>query len=97
MSQGTAINYTSLQSELPVKMRAQEIQPVEQLCLVLPLSSWSLIPDCPQKKFPMLAPQFFPSSYHFESVGKRFWWECEALIPMPTPLELKAQIDCVPN
>jgi 5'-3' exonuclease len=91
--QGSAGNYTSFQSELPVKMTAQEIQPVEQLCLVLPLSSWSLIPDCPQKKFPMVAPQFFPSFYPFESVGKRFWWECEALIPIPTPLELKALIN----
>ena len=83
-------NYSSLQSELPIKMRAQEIQPVEQLCLVLPLSSWSLIPACPQKKFPMLAPQFFPSSFTFESVGNRMFWQCHPCIPTPTPLELKA-------
>ena len=83
-------NYSSLQSELPIKMRAQEIQPVEQLCLVLPLSSWSLIPACPQKKFPMRAPQFFPSSFTFESVGNSMFWQCHPCIPTPTPLELKA-------
>ena len=40
----------------------------------------------------MIAPQFFPNTYTFESVGKRFFWECEALIPIPTIVELKALI-----
>ena len=81
----------SLQLGTPcqVYMRAEDIRPVEQLSLVLPLASWSLIPDCPEKRFPMLAPQFFPSSFEFEAVGKRFFWECEALIPIPTIIELK--------
>jgi len=72
-----------------VYMQAEDIRPVEQLSLVLPLESWSLIPDCPEKQFPKLAPQFFPSSFEFESVGKQFWWECEAMIPIPTIAELK--------
>lgn len=81
----------SLQIGMPlqVHMRAEEIRPVEQLSLVLPLQSWSLIPNCPEKQFPKLAPQFFPSSFEFETVGKRFFWECEALIPIPTIVELK--------
>ena len=81
----------SLQIGMPleVHMRVEEIRPVEQLSLVLPLQSWSLIPNCPEKQFPKLAPQFFPSSFEFETVGKRFFWECEALIPIPTIIELK--------
>ena len=76
-------------TRLQVYMRAEDIRPVEQLSLVLPLQSWSLIPDCPEKQFPKLAPQFFPSSFEFETVGKRFWWETIPCICLPTPSELK--------
>jgi 5'-3' exonuclease len=72
-----------------VLVRAQDIRPVEQLVLVLPLESWSLIPPCKERKFPSLAPQFYPSAYSFESMGKRFFWECEAMIPLPSIHELK--------
>jgi 5'-3' exoribonuclease 4 len=73
-----------------VWVRAEDIRPVEQLTLVLPLESWSLIPPCKEKQFPSLAPQFFPAAFSFESVGKRFFWECETQIPMPSIRELKA-------
>jgi len=72
-----------------VHVRAEDIRPVEQLTLVLPLESWSLIPPCKEKQFPSLAPQFYPAAFSFESVGKRFFWECEAQIPMPSICELK--------
>jgi len=72
-----------------VRVRAQDIRPVEQLALVLPLESWSLIPVCKERKFPSLAPQFYPSMYSFESMGKRFFWECESMIPLPSICELK--------
>jgi 5'-3' exonuclease len=72
-----------------VHVRAEDIRPVEQLTLVLPLESWSLIPPCKEKQFPSLAPQFYPAAFLFESVGKRFFWECEAQIPMPSICELK--------
>jgi 5'-3' exonuclease len=68
---------------------ADDIRPVEQLALVLPLESWSLIPPCPERAFPLLAPQFYPSTFTFDSVGKRFFWECEAMIPMPSIKEMK--------
>jgi 5'-3' exonuclease len=71
-------------------VRAEDIQPIEQLTLVLPLESWSLIPPCKEKQFPSLAPQFYPAAFSFESVGKRFFWECEAQIPIPSIRELKA-------
>lgn len=77
--------------EFPKKIhiRVTDIKPVEQLSLVLPIESWSLIPRCPQREFPLLAPQYFPSKFSFESIGKRYFWECESLIPLPTILELK--------
>lgn len=81
-----------LQSEMPIRVRIEELRPVEQLVLVLPLESWSLIPACPEKIISMIAPQFFPSTFGFESVGKRFFWECEAMIPILTVIELKALI-----
>jgi 5'-3' exonuclease len=72
-----------------VLVRASDIKPIEQLSLVLPLESWSLIPDGPEKMLPKLAPQFYPSAFTFESTGKRFFWECESLIPLPSILEVK--------
>jgi 5'-3' exonuclease len=72
-----------------VLVRASDISPVEQLALVLPLESWSLIPQGPVKMLPMLAPQFYPSAFTFESTGKRFFWECESQIPLPSILEVK--------
>ena len=72
-----------------VLVRATDIRPVEQLVLVLPLESWSLIPPCKEKRLPHLAPQFYPSEFSFESVGKRYFWECESMIPLPSILEVK--------
>jgi hypothetical protein len=31
----------------------------------------------------------FPTEFGFESVGKRWFWECEADIPIPSILEVK--------
>jgi 5'-3' exonuclease len=58
--------------------------------MVLPLESWELIPSCPQKKLPQIAPQFFPHSFTFDSVGKRYFWECESEIPLISISEVKA-------
>jgi 5'-3' exonuclease len=73
-----------------IKIRVTDIKPVEQLSLVLPIESWSLLPiGSAECEFPYMAPQYFPSKFGFESVGKRYFWECESLIPLPTILELK--------
>jgi 5'-3' exonuclease len=87
-------DHLNAQQKLPafpesVLIRASDILPVEQLALVLPLESWSLIPNGPEKKLPQIAPQFFPSKFSFESVGKRYFWECESMIPLPSILEVK--------
>jgi len=72
-----------------VQVRVTDIRPVEQLAAVLPLESWRLIPACPERSLPLLAPYWFPSSFSFHSVGKRFFWECEAMIPIPSIMEMK--------
>jgi len=83
------LSVKGMPSSKKIEIIAEDIQPVEQLALVLPLESWSLIPACKEKNFPALAPQYFPAAFHFESAGKRFFWECESLIPMPSISELK--------
>lgn len=75
-----------------VYVSAKDIRPVEQLALVLPLSSWHLIPHSKEKQLPMVAPYLFPNTFTFESVGKRYFWECEASIPIPTIRDIKRLI-----
>ena len=75
-----------------VQVRVTDIRPVEQLAAVLPLESWGLIPPCAERSLPLLAPYWFPSSFSFHSVGKRFFWECEAMIPIPSILEVKRRV-----
>lgn len=92
-------DYLQELKELPafpekVLVRASDIRPVEQLALVLPLESWSLIPECKERLLPQLAPQFYPSAFTFESTGKRYFWECESQIPLPSILEVKEIIRC---
>lgn len=70
-------------------IRATDIRPVEQLALVLPVSSWSLIPSEEVRSFPLRAPYYFPTEFELDSVGKRFFWECEPKIPIPSIFELK--------
>jgi 5'-3' exonuclease len=77
-----------------VLIRANDIRPIEQLSLVLPLESWSLIPEGVERLLPQFAPQFYPSAFSFESVGKRYFWECESMIPLPSILEIKEIIKC---
>lgn len=72
-----------------IRIRATDIQPVEQLCLVLPLESWSLLPSSPLRKLPVLAPHLFPQSFSFDTLGKRFFWECESMIPLPSICTVK--------
>lgn len=73
-----------------IKTRGETIHPTEQLSMVLPLESWGLIPECKYKQLPIIAPQYFPSKFGFDSVGKRFFWECESEIPLISIAEIKA-------
>ena len=76
---------------VPVTVGAADIQTAEQLCLVLPPASWELIPIAvgKQRQLRSVAPYLFPSSFEFCSIGKRFFWECEPKIPIPSILEVK--------
>jgi 5'-3' exonuclease len=67
----------------------EPLKPQEQLTIVLPLSSWSLLLETPYRNLPAKLPQFWPSKFHLETFGKRFGWECEPLIPMLTPGRLR--------
>lgn len=62
------------------------IQPKEQLAMVLPLESWGLIRDPVLKGVPRRAPQFWPEEFDFFSAGRKWLWECEAIIP-PLPIQ----------
>jgi 5'-3' exonuclease len=75
--------------EVPLVVKGSDILPVEQLCLVLPPASWHLIPTLKHRTLMQKAPYLFPKSFHFESVGKRWFWECEAKIPIPSIQEVK--------
>jgi 5'-3' exonuclease len=77
-------------SEVPVVVKGSDILPVEQLCLVLPLSSWDLIPSAKHRSLVVRAPYLFPKSFSFGSVGKRWFWECEPQIPIPSIYQVKA-------
>lgn len=88
-------SWLSAQTTLPsisgsVSIQAHEIDPQEQLGLVLPPKSWGLIRDPKIRQLRRLLPQYFPTDFGFESVGKRYFWECEAMIPVPSLSELKA-------
>jgi 5'-3' exonuclease len=75
-----------------VYVSANDIRPVEQLALVLPLESWDLIPSSKEKQLPLIAPHLYPTQFSFDSVGKRFFWECESMIPIPSIIEVKEMI-----
>jgi 5'-3' exoribonuclease 2 len=74
--------WSELISHLPLNandttIAYQEIQPQQQLSMVLPLSSWYLIRDKKYRSLPFDYPQYFPRLFSFYSVGKRHLWECE--------------------
>ena len=68
------------------------ITPTEQLAMVLPLSSFSLLPP----EFINLEknhPYAWPTSWANFSFGRRFLWECEPLIPLIQPNQIKQWIE----
>ena len=85
-----ALSSKSIHEPPPIRIRKEEIQTTEQLALVLPPASWHLNPNPAHRLFIKKAPWFFPSEFHFDSFGKRWFWECEAEIPIPSILEVKA-------
>jgi 5'-3' exonuclease len=68
------------------------LQPEEQLALVLPYESWSLIRNVNLKSLPSKIPAFWPKVANFHSLGKRWLWECSPSIPIITPKRLYANV-----
>lgn len=68
------------------------LRPCEQLAMVLPRESYWLVEDTTLRRLPVLAPQWFPVEFEIHSVGKRWMWECEVLLPTVTKGALRAAI-----
>ena len=66
------------------------LRPQEQLAIVLPSESWSLVRDPQLKGLPQRLPSFWPTKFGFESLGKRWLWECEPQIPLLIPARIRA-------
>jgi 5'-3' exonuclease len=64
-------------------------EPQEQLAMVLPLESWGLIRKTDLRRLPVLAPQMWPRTFGFFSLGRKWLWECEARIPVLTAGRLR--------
>jgi 5'-3' exonuclease len=72
----------------------RQLTPVEQLGMVLPLASWDLLPpQAPVRRLPEVAPEWFPETFHVQSIGKRFAWECEPEIPIPVPAQVWSRLE----
>ena len=62
----------------------KSLQPQEQLTLVLPLESWTLIREPGLRAVPTMIPHFWPKTFAFTTLGKRWLWECPPVIPILT-------------
>ena len=60
--------------------------------MVLPESSFGLLP-AEYKRLLSLFPVYWPTAWGTYSFGRRFMWECEPLIPLIQPSEIKGMID----
>lgn len=70
------------------KPRDAPITPQEQLAMVLPQTSFHLLP-AEYAKLPSRRPHVFPKQWGLYSFGRRFLWECEPLIPLIQPAQIK--------
>ena len=69
-----------------------QITPIEQLAMVLPESSFNLLPTELQT-IPKMYPHAFPIDWTYYSFGRRFMWECEPIIPLIQPKQIKQWIE----
>jgi 5'-3' exonuclease len=74
-----------LRAEEPALKNISSVAPIqeqEQLAMVLPEKSWGLIRDRPLSSLLSRASVFWPTQFRFFSVGRRWFWECEAIVPI---------------
>jgi 5'-3' exonuclease len=81
-------------NSLPVvpNTKQAELRCIEQLAMVLPESSFHLLPKELQN-LPKLYPYAWPVKWGYYSYGRRFMWECEPLIPLIQPYQIKQWIE----
>ncbi len=73
------------------------LKPIEQLAMVLPHSSFHLLPPELQT-LPSHHAYAWPQSWGYFSLGRRFLWECEPLIPLIQPHQIRTWIEeCLEN
>ncbi len=86
-----------LETQTSIKAPAtkrQPLTPVQQLAMVLPQSSFHLLP----REYGALQqahPYAWPTSWSVYSFGRRFLWECEPLIPLVQPGQIRQWIDAL--
>jgi 5'-3' exoribonuclease 1 len=68
------------------------LRPKEQLAMVLPLTSFHLLPK-EYQQLPVKYPHAWPTSWSLFSLGRRFLWECEPLIPLIQPHQMRAWVE----
>jgi 5'-3' exonuclease len=67
------------------------LKPLEQLAMVLPQSSFSLLP-LEYRTLDTRYPHAWPLAWKTYSFGRRFLWECEPLIPLVQPDQIREWI-----
>lgn len=68
------------------------LKPLEQLAMVLPQTSFHLLPKEFQK-LPKMYPHAFPTEWPTFSLGRRILWECEPCIPLIQPTQITTWIE----
>ncbi len=78
--------------ETPVPApNAVDLTPVEQLAMVLPVTSFDLLP-AEMRDLPTKMPWAWPTAWPVFSLGRRFLWECEPRIPLVRPGQIRAAL-----
>lgn len=80
-------------TSIPIPSTKQvALKPVEQLAMVLPETSFALLP-AEYVALPKKYPYMWPKSWGSYSFGRRFLWECEPLVPLISPNQIKNWIE----
>ena len=86
------VELLEIQMRLDVPNTARPVlKPLEQLAMVLPQSSFSLLP-AEYRTLDARYPHAWPLAWKTYSFGRRFLWECEPLIPLVQPDQIRKWI-----
>lgn len=77
--------------ETPTVATLPPLEPVQQLAMVLPASSFDLLPREFQD-LPRRFPWAWPVAWPVFSLGRRFLWECEPRIPLIQPSMIRTML-----